>query len=136
MLSGIKEILIISTPRDLPRYKNLLGDESSLRIRFKYAIQKKPNGLAEAFIIGDDFISTDKVALILRDNISTAIDSQKSLKEPKLYEGAVIFGYYTNNPETFGIVEFDSEGNVLSIEEKPRKTKIKLYHSGTIFLRQ
>ena len=84
MLSGIKEILIISTPRDLPRYKNLLGDESSLGIRFKYAIQKKPNGLAEAFIIGDDFISTDKVALILRDNIFHGHRFAEILKRAKI----------------------------------------------------
>ena len=108
MLAGIKEILIISTPRDLPMYRDLLGDGSSLGIRFEYAVQDHPNGLAEAFIVGEDFIGDDNVALILGDNIFHGHRFTEILERAtNLEDGAVIFGYYTNNPEAFGVVEFD-----------------------------
>ena len=124
MLAGIKEILIISTPRDLPMYKDLLGDGSSLGISFEYAVQEHPNGLAEAFIVGEDFIGNDNVALIL----------DKILKRAStLDEGAIVFGYYTNNPEAFGVVEFDEDGNVLSIEEKPENPKSNFIVPGLYF---
>ena len=134
MLSGIKEILIISTPRDLPMYKDLLGDGSSLGIKFEYEVQENPNGLAEAFIIGEEFIGDDNVALILGDNIFHGHRFTEILERAtKLKEGAVIFGYYTNNPEAFGVVEFDDEWNVLSIEEKPEKPKSNYIVPGLYF---
>ena len=134
MLSGIKEILIISTPRDLPMYKDLLGDGSSLGIKFEYAVQENPNGLAEAFIIGEDFIGDDNVALILGDNIFHGHRFTEILKRAtSIEEGAVIFGYYTNNPEAFGVVEFDDDGNVLSIEEKPDNPKSNYIVPGLYF---
>ena len=125
MLSGIKEILIISTPRDLPMYKDLLGDGSSLGIRFEYEVQENPNGLAEAFIIGEDFIGDDNVALILGDNIFHGHRFTEILERATaLEEGAVIFGYYTNNPEAFGVVE---------IEEKPDEPKSNYIVPGLYF---
>ena len=134
MLAGIKEILIISTPRDLPMYKDLLGDGSNLGIEFSYAIQDNPNGLAEAFIVGEKFIGSDNVALILGDNIFHGHRFTEILERAtNLEEGAVIFGYYTNNPEAFGVVEFDDEGNVLSIEEKPEKPKSNYIVPGLYF---
>ncbi|MBR4447714.1 glucose-1-phosphate thymidylyltransferase RfbA [Methanobrevibacter sp.] len=134
MLAGIKEILIISTPRDLPMFKDLLGDGSSLGIRFEYAAQENPNGLAEAFIIGEDFIGDDNVALILGDNIFHGHRFTEILERAiSLDEGAVIFGYYTNNPEAFGVVEFDDEWNVLSIEEKPKEPKSNYIVPGLYF---
>lgn len=134
MLAGIKDILIISTPRDLPMYRDLLGDGSSLGIKFTYKVQENPNGLAEAFIIGEDFIGDDKVALILGDNIFHGHRFSEILeRSTALEEGAVIFGYYTNNPEAFGVVEFDDEGNVLSIEEKPEKPKSNYIVPGLYF---
>ncbi len=124
MLAGIREILIISTPRDLPMYKELLGDGSAFGIDLSYEVQENPNGLAEAFIIGEEFIGEDNVALILGDNIFHGHRFTEILERAKnLEEGAVIFGYYTNNPESFGVVEFDKDWNVLSIEEKPEKPK-------------
>jgi glucose-1-phosphate thymidylyltransferase len=124
MLAGIKEILIISTPRDLPMYKDLLGDGTSLGIEFSYEVQENPNGLAEAFIIGEDFIGDDNVALILGDNIFHGHRFTEILERAtKLEEGAVIFGYFTNNPEAFGVVEFDDDWNVISVEEKPENPK-------------
>lgn len=134
MLAGIKEILIISTPRDLPMYKDLLGDGSDFGISFSYAVQEKPNGLAEAFIVGENFIGDDNVALILGDNIFHGHRFTEILeKSVKLNEGAIIFGYYTNNPEAFGVVEFDDEGNVLSVEEKPEKPKSNYVVPGLYF---
>lgn len=134
MLSGIKEILIISTPRDLPMYKDLLGDGSGLGIKFEYAVQENPNGLAEAFIIGEDFISDDNVALILGDNIFHGHRFTEILERATdVREGAVIFGYYTNNPEAFGVVEFDDYWNVLSIEEKPEVPKSNYIVPGLYF---
>ena len=134
MLAGIKEILIISTPRDLPMYKDLLGDGSSLGIKFRYEIQENPNGLAEAFVVGEDFIGDDSVALILGDNIFHGHRFTEILKRAtNVEEGAVIFGYYTNNPEDFGVVEFDDEWNVLSIEEKPKNPKSNYIVPGLYF---
>ena len=134
MLAGIKEILIISTPRDLPMYKELLGDGSDLGISFEYVEQYNPNGLAEAFIIGEDFIGDDNVALILGDNVFHGHRFTEILeKATRLEEGAIIFGYYTNNPEAFGVVEFDDEWNVLSIEEKPEHPKSNYIVPGLYF---
>ena len=134
MLAGIKEILIISTPRDLPMYKDLLGDGSSLGISFEYAVQEHPNGLAEAFIVGEEFIGDDNVALILGDNIFHGHRFTEILEHAtQLEEGAVIFGYYTNNPEAFGVVEFDEDWNVLSVEEKPEKPKSNYVVPGLYF---
>ncbi|QUH24262.1 glucose-1-phosphate thymidylyltransferase RfbA [Methanobacterium alkalithermotolerans] len=134
MLAGIREILIISTPRDLPQYQDLLGDGSDLGIDISYAVQENPNGLAEAFIIGEDFIGEDNVALVLGDNIfyghrfSEILERARSLKE-----GAVIFGYYVKNPQAFGVVEFDKEGKVLSLEEKPEHPKSNYVVPGLYF---
>ena len=134
MLAGIREILIISTPRDLPMYHDLLGDGSQLGIKFEYEIQENPNGLAEAFIIGEEFIGDDNVALILGDNIFHGHRFTEILEHSiKLDDGAIIFGYYTNNPEAFGVVEFDDNGNVLSIEEKPDKPKSNYIVPGLYF---
>ena len=134
MLAGIKEILIISSPRDLPMYKDLLGDGSSLGIKFCYEIQENPNGLAEAFVVGEKFIGDDNVALILGDNIFHGHRFTEILKRAtNLDQGAIIFGYYTNNPEDFGVVEFDDEWNVLSIEEKPKNPKSNYIVPGLYF---
>ena len=134
MLAGIKEILIISTPRDLPMYKELLGDGSDLGISFEYIEQYNPNGLAEAFIVGEDFIGDDNVALILGDNVFHGHRFTEILeKATQLEEGAIVFGYYTNNPEAFGVVEFDDEWNVLSIEEKPEHPKSNYIVPGLYF---
>lgn len=134
MLAGIKDILIISTPRDLPMFQELLGDGSDLGINFEYAVQENPNGLAEAFIIGEDFIGDDTVALILGDNIFHGHRFTEILeKSSQITEGAIIFGYYTNNPEDFGVVEFDDDGNVISIEEKPENPKSNYIVPGLYF---
>ena len=134
MLANIKEILIISTPRDLPMYQELLGDGSDLGISFTYAEQSNPNGLAEAFIIGEEFIGDDNVALILGDNVFHGHRFTEILERAcSLEEGAVIFGYYTNNPEAFGVVEFDDDWNVLSIEEKPKNPKSNYIVPGLYF---
>ena len=134
MLAGIKEILIISTPRDLPFYKDLLGDGLDLGISFEYAIQEEPNGLAEAFIIGENFIGDDNVALILGDNVFYGHRFSEILKRAmKLEDGAIIFGYYTQNPEHFGVVEFDDDWNVLSVEEKPEQPKSNYIIPGLYF---
>ena len=134
MLAGIKEILIITTPRDLNMYKDLLGDGASLGIEFSYAVQENPNGIAEAFIVGEEFIGNDNVALILGDNIFHGHRFTEILERATtLEEGAVVFGYYTNNPKDFGVVEFDKEWNVLSIEEKPEKPKSNYIVPGLYF---
>jgi glucose-1-phosphate thymidylyltransferase len=134
MLAGIREILIISTPRDLPLYKELLGDGSDLGVSFSYAVQDEPRGLAEAFIVGEDFIGSDSVALVLGDNIFHGHRFSEILKRAAaLEEGAVIFGYYVKNPRAFGVVEFDNEGNVLSLEEKPENPKSKYVIPGLYF---
>lgn len=123
MLSGINEILIISTPRDLPVFKELLGDGSSLGCSFFYAIQEEPNGLAEAFIIGADFIGNDSVALILGDNIFYASGLSKKLQACADPDGGIIFAYHVNDPQRYGVVEFDTKQKAISIEEKPQKPK-------------
>jgi glucose-1-phosphate thymidylyltransferase len=119
MLAGISEILIISTPSDLPHFEKLLGDGSALGCRFTYAVQEIPNGLAQAFVIGEKFIGNDKVALILGDNIFYGSGLQKLLKENNDPEGGVVFAYHVSDPERYGVVEFDENKNAISIEEKP-----------------
>lgn len=134
MLAGIRDILIISTPRDLPMFRDLLGDGSGLGVSFSYAVQDEPNGLAEAFVIGEDFIGDDSVCLILGDNIFHGHRFSEILERATcLDEGAVIFGYYTNNPEAFGVVEFDDDWNVLSVEEKPEHPKSNYIVPGLYF---
>ncbi|WP_067091998.1 glucose-1-phosphate thymidylyltransferase RfbA [Methanobrevibacter curvatus] len=134
LLCGIKEILIISTPEDLPRYEQLLGDGDDLGIEFSYKEQKNPNGLAEAFIIGEEFIGKDTVALVLGDNIFYGHKFSEILENAaKVKQGAIIFGYYTQNPEDFGVVEFDNAGKALSIEEKPKHPKSDYIIPGLYF---
>lgn len=136
MLAGIREVLIISTPRDLPVFRELLGDGSRLGMRFEYKIQEKPRGLADAFIVGEDFIGSDSVALVLGDNIFYGQRFTETLKEArqKTQEGgAVIFGYYVKDPTQYGVVEFDSQGKVISIEEKPQKPKSRYAVPGLYF---
>lgn len=127
MLSGIREVLIISTPRDINCFKELFGDGSWLGMKFEYAIQDKPRGLADAFIVGKNFIGSDDVALVLGDNIfygqSFTSTLKKAAEKIKTEKGAVIFGYYVADPTAYGVVEFDSNGNALGIEEKPAKPK-------------
>ena len=118
MLAGIREVLIISTPRDLPVFRELFGDGSQLGMEFSYAVQDKPRGLADAFIIGEEFIGNDRVALVLGDNIFYGQSFSKVLKAAAEREkGATIFGYYVKDPREYGVVEFDEEGKALSIEE-------------------
>ncbi len=134
MLAGINEVLIISTPRDLPVFEELLGDGSHLGMKLQYAVQEAPRGLAEAFIIGEEFIGNDHVALVLGDNIFYGKGFTGTLRNAaQLSEGAVIFGYYVSNPEAFGVVEFDRDWNVLSIEEKPKKPKSNYAVPGLYF---
>jgi len=134
MLAGIREILIISTPRDVPGFKELFEDGSKLGLKIEYAVQEEPNGLAEAFIIGEEFIGDDNVAMILGDNIFWGQSFSKSLsKAANLEEGAVIFGYHVQDPTSFGVVEFDNEGKVLSLEEKPEYPKSKYAIPGLYF---
>jgi glucose-1-phosphate thymidylyltransferase len=134
MLAGIRDILIISTERDIPRYQELLGDGSQLGMSFSYTVQEKPGGLAEAFIVGEKFIGTDPVALILGDNIFYGQHfSEFLVKATQLKEGAVIFGYYVRDPRAYGVVEFDPEGKVLSLEEKPRKPRSNYAVPGLYF---
>lgn len=119
MLAGIRDILVISTPRDLPMFKELLGDGSRLGLDFSYKIQDQPRGLADAFRVGKDFIGNDRVSLILGDNIFHGHGLPELLNEAVSREGAIIFGYKVNDPQRYGVVEFDSKGKVLSLEEKP-----------------
>lgn len=134
MLSGIREILIISTPRDLPQYQDLLGDGSDFGVKFEYAIQEEPKGLAEAFIVGEEFIGEDNVALVLGDNIFHGHRFSEILQRAaKLEDGAIIFGYYVRDPQAFGVVEFDDEGHVLSLEEKPKQPKSNYAIPGLYF---
>ncbi|AYE34891.1 glucose-1-phosphate thymidylyltransferase RfbA [Clostridium septicum] len=134
MLAGIRDILIISTPRDIINFKELFKDGSELGLNIEYAIQEAPNGLAEAFIIGEDFIGSDNVAMILGDNIFYGQSFSERLKEAsELKEGAMVFGYYVQNPKAFGVVEFDSEGKVISLEEKPENPKSKYAVPGLYF---
>jgi len=134
MLAGIREILIISTPVDLPFFEKLFGSGEQWGLQFTYAIQEKPNGLAEAFIIGEEFIGNDHCALILGDNIFYGHGFTESVKNAaELEEGAVIFGYYVNEPQAYGVVEFDYSGNVISIEEKPIQPKSNYAVPGLYF---
>lgn len=134
MLAGIRDILIISTVHDLPNFQKLLGDGSDYGIQMTYAVQDAPNGLAEAFIIGERFVGKDNVALILGDNIFHARNFSSVLKEAaNLESGAVVFGYPVKNPKQFGIVEFDKDGKVLSIEEKPENPKSNFAVPGLYF---
>lgn len=134
MLAGIKEILVISTPRDIECFKELLGNGNKIGINIEYAIQDKPNGLAEAFIIGEKFIGNDNVALILGDNLFFGQAFSPVIKESaKLKIGAEIFGYLVKNPKEYGVVEFDDNRNVLSLEEKPEKPKSKYAIPGLYF---
>lgn len=134
LLSQIREILIISTERDLPIYKELLGDGSQLGVHFEYALQKEPRGLAEAFILGENFIGNDNVCLILGDNIFYGYSFSERLKNvTSRKDGATIFGYHVSNPSDFGVVEFDNKGNVLSIEEKPKSPKSNYAIPGLYF---
>lgn len=134
MLAGIRDILIISTERDIPHYEELLGDGSDIGISISYRVQKEPRGLAEAFIIGEDFIGGDKVALVLGDNIFHGQGFTQILKRAaSTEEGAVIFGYYVKHPEEFGVVGFDESGRVTSLEEKPQVPKSNYAIPGLYF---
>lgn len=137
MLAGIREVLIISTPRDLPVFKELFGDGAWLGMKFEYAVQDKPRGLADAFIVGKDFIGSDDVALVLGDNIFYGQSFSKTLKtaaeKVRTQKGAVIFGYYVADPTAYGVVEFDKNGNALGIEEKPANPKSNYAVPGLYF---
>lgn len=134
MLAGIKEILVISTPRDIKVFQELFGDGSFIGLSLTYAVQDQPNGLAEAFIIGESFIGDDSVALILGDNIFFGQSFGKILFEAaQVSDGAVIFGYYVKNPESYGVIEHNNDGKVLSIEEKPEKPKSNYAVPGLYF---
>lgn len=133
MWSGIKDILIISTPHDLPLFEALLGDGKKFGCNFEYAVQEAPNGLAEAFIIGADFIGNDKVALILGDNIFYGTGLEKLLQDNNNPEGGIIYAYHVHDPERYGVAEFDDNGNVISIEEKPEKPKSNYAVPGIYF---
>ena len=133
MWSGIKDILIISTPHDLPLFKRLLGDGKKFGCNFQYTIQEHPNGLAEAFIIGEQFIGNDKVALILGDNIFYGTGLEKLLQENNNPNGGIIYAYHVHDPERYGVAEFDKNGQVISIEEKPEKPKSNYAVPGIYF---
>ena len=133
MSSGINEILIISTSKDTPRFKELLGDGSDYGCNFQYAVQENPNGLAEAFIIGEEFIGKDKVALILGDNIFYGSGLQQTLKSTNNPEGGVIFAYHVQDPQRYGVVEFDKNNKAISIEEKPSQPKSNFAVPGIYF---
>ena len=134
MDAGIRDVLIISTPVDTPRFKELLGDGSSLGMNLDYAVQESPDGLAQAFIIGEEFIGNDKVAMILGDNIFSGYGFKEILKKAVAKEsGATVFGYYVDDPERFGIVEFDESGKAISIEEKPERPKSNYCVTGLYF---
>jgi len=134
MLAGIREILIISTPQDIHLYENLLGNGDDLGIKLVYAIQPSPDGLAQAFIIGEEFIGDDNVCMVLGDNIFYGYDLSRTLREAAtLEDGAVVFGYYVNDPERYGVAEFDSTGKVLSLEEKPTNPKSNYAVTGLYF---
>jgi glucose-1-phosphate thymidylyltransferase len=133
MWAGINEILIISTPHDLPLFEQLLGDGKKFGCRFEYAVQENPNGLAEAFIIGKDFIGNDKAALILGDNIFYGTGLAELLQANNNPDGGIIYAYHVHDPERYGVVDFDKDGKVLSIEEKPEKPKSNYAVPGIYF---
>ncbi|MCO8171235.1 glucose-1-phosphate thymidylyltransferase RfbA [Pseudomonas sp. 21LCFQ02] len=134
MLAGIQDILIISTPHDLPQYRNLLGDGSQFGVNFQYAEQPKPDGLAQAFLIGEQFIGDDPVCLILGDNIFHGQHfGEQLLKAAAHTQGATVFGYWVNDPERFGVIDFDESGRALSIEEKPKAPKSSYAVTGLYF---
>ncbi len=134
MLAGIREILVISTPRDLPVFEDLLGSGEQLGLRFSYAVQDQPRGLAEAFLIGEEFIGEDHVALVLGDNIFYGQSFSRVLQRAAGREsGATIFGYYVRDPREYGVVEFDEDGNAISIEEKPEKPRSNYAVPGLYF---
>lgn len=134
MLAGIREVLIISTPKDIHLYQDLLQDGSQLGMKLSYAIQPSPDGLAQAFIIGEEFIGNDNVCLVLGDNIFYGYAFGKILMDTaKIKDGAVVFGYYVKDPERYGVAEFDSNGNVLSLEEKPKQPKSNYAVTGLYF---
>ncbi|TDX58927.1 glucose-1-phosphate thymidylyltransferase RfbA [Orenia marismortui] len=134
MLAGIQEILIISTPRDLPIFKEMLGDGNHIGLKLTYEVQEEPKGLADAFLVGEEFIAKDNVALILGDNIFYGQNfSQMLRRAASLESGAVVFGYYVKDPRSFGVVEFDEKGKVLSLEEKPDNPKSNYVVPGLYF---
>ncbi len=133
LYAGINEILIISTPKDLPLFKELLGDGEKYGCKFEYAVQEEPNGLAEAFLIGEDFIGKDKVALILGDNIFYGTGLSKLLQANNNPEGGIIYAYRVHDPERYGVVEFDGKGQAISIEEKPEQPKSNYAVPGIYF---
>lgn len=137
MLAGIREILIISTPVDISRFESLFGDGSELGMKIEYAVQEHPNGLAEAFIIGADFIGNDNVCMVLGDNLfygrGLSLMLKKAVSDVENSGGASVFGYYVNDPERYGVASFDSEGNVTSIEEKPQNPKSNYAVTGLYF---
>ena len=133
MWAGINEILIISTPHDLPLFQHLLGDGSSLGCRFEYAVQEHPNGLAEAFIIGKEFVGDDKVALVLGDNIFYGTGLAELLQANNNPDGGIVYAYHVHDPERYGVVAFDNDGKVLSIEEKPTQPKSNYAVPGIYF---
>ena len=137
MNAGIRDILIISTPQDTPRFQDLLGDGHQFGVNLSYAVQPSPDGLAQAFIIGEEFVGSDPVAMVLGDNIFAGHGLKKRLKaavqNAETGKGATVFGYYVDDPERFGIVEFDAEGKAISIEEKPQKPKSNYCVTGLYF---
>lgn len=133
MLAGIREILIISTPEATPLFERLLGDGSDLGLRLSYKVQEKPNGLAQAFVLGKDFIGNDPVCLILGDNIFYGQSFGRMLQEAAVTPGATVFGYYVRDPERFGVVAFDAAGKAISIEEKPKEPKSNYAVTGLYF---
>jgi glucose-1-phosphate thymidylyltransferase len=133
MMAGISEILIISTPHDLPHFEKLLGDGKGLGCKFSYAVQEVPNGLAQAFVIGEKFIGNDSVALVLGDNIFYGAGLGRLLQQHQSIDGGVVFAYHVSDPERYGVVEFDKNGKVLSIEEKPKEPKSNYAVPGLYF---
>lgn len=133
MMAGISEVLIISTPHDLPQFERLLGDGKSLGCKFSYAVQEIPNGLAQAFVIGEKFIGNDKVALVLGDNIFYGAGLGRLLQDHQNPDGGVVFAYHVSDPERYGVVEFDETGKAISIEEKPTKPKSNYAVPGLYF---
>lgn len=133
MLAGIREVLIISTPEDLPNFERLLGDGSALGMKFSYKVQETPNGLAQAFVLGREFIGDDDVCLVLGDNIFYGADLPRMLKEAAASKEPTVFGYRVADPERYGVVEFDADGNAVSLEEKPRVPKSNYAVVGLYF---